>query len=353
MKTNSPSQSFVFAMTLLAIVMVAYILVIGKNLIIPFIVALLIWQLINTVANGIIKLPWIGEWIPHWICMIASVALLWALASGIVGIITDNIAAVINAAPRYQDKLMQLMNKLPLSSDFKHLSLSSGWIQQLDFKNLALNMYAVVTTLTGNTILIFLYIIFLFFEQKVLPSKLKEFFIHENYRHLVVNMVHYIVRDTQVYLGIKTLTSLLTASLSWLIMWWVGLDFAEFWALLIFFLNFIPSIGAIVATVFPAVLALVQFSGWPPFLVIALGVSGVQFCIGSFLEPRLMGYSLNLSPLVILISLGIWGSLWGVIGMFLSVPITVTMMIVFSHFQKTRGIAVLLSRDGTLKNREL
>lgn len=344
-------KSLVFTLTLLATIMVAYILVIGKNLIIPFIVALLIWQLINTVANGIKKAPWIGIYLPNWLCMLISFVVWGLLGWGIVGIISTNVTSVMEAAPRYQDKFSQLVSKLEATAHFKSLSLSQDWMQQLDFQNIFFNVSSVFTSLAGNAVIIFLYVLFLFIEQKVLPNKIRAFFLKESHRKITIKMTNYIIRDTQVYMGIKTLTSLLTAALSWLIMWWMGLDFSEFWALLIFFLNFIPSIGAIMATIFPAILALIQFADWPPFLAITLGLSTMQFIVGNFLEPRLMGYSLNLSPLVILIALGIWGSLWGIIGMFLSVPITVTMMIIFTHFEKTRGIAVLLSRDGTLKKR--
>jgi predicted PurR-regulated permease PerM len=76
------------------------------------------------------------------------------------------------------------------------------------------------------------------------------------------------------------------------------------------------------------------------------GIVVIQFIVGNFLEPRLLGKSLNLSPLVILFALALWGAIWGILGMFLSVPITVMMMIIFAHFDATRPIAILLSQDG-------
>jgi AI-2 transport protein TqsA len=332
--------------------MVATVLVVGKNLIIPFIVALLVWLFINTVANGIKRIPVLGEALPLGICILFSLIVWGLLGWGIVSIVSDNVTSVINALPRYQDKLLQLINKFEVFIHLDKLSLDHNWMQQLNLQSILLDISSVFTTLASNAVIIVLYVLFLFIEQKIFPGKIDAFFRNEHHRHVTMNILHYIVKDTQVYIGIKTVTSLLTASLSWVIMWKMGLDFSEFWALLIFFLNFIPSIGAIMATAFPAILALIQFPEWPPFLVIALGLSSVQFMVGNFLEPRLMGYSLNLSPLVIWIALGVWGSLWGVIGMFLSVPITVTMMIILSHFEKTRGIAILLSRDGHLKKRK-
>jgi len=171
----------------------------------------------------------------------------------------------------------------------------------------------------------------------------------KTHRELVNNILTHIVKDTQTYLGIKTLLSLLTASASWLIMKSMHLDFAAFWALLIFFLNFIPNIGAIIATAFPALLALIQFESWLPFAVVTSAIVSIQFVVGNILEPRFLSKSLNLSPLVILFALALWGTIWGVLGMFLSVPITVIMIITFAHFDKTRPIAVLLSKDGYIK----
>jgi predicted PurR-regulated permease PerM len=128
----------------------------------------------------------------------------------------------------------------------------------------------------------------------------------------------------------------------------VGVDFASFWAVLIFLLNFIPTIGSIIATAFPSLLALVQFETAGPFFITISILTAIQFSIGSLIEPKLMGNRLNLSPLVILLSLGLWGSIWGIPGMFLCVPITVIIMIICAYFPETRPIAVALSGNGEL-----
>ena len=126
----------------------------------------------------------------------------------------------------------------------------------------------------------------------------------------------------------------------------VGVDFALFWAFLIFLLNYIPTIGSIVATAFPALLTLVQFDGFTPFFIVLIGVLAIQVAIGSFLEPRLLGNTLNISPLVVILALALWGLLWGVVGMLLCVPITIILIIIFAQFPPTRPIAVFLSRNG-------
>ena len=129
----------------------------------------------------------------------------------------------------------------------------------------------------------------------------------------------------------------------------VDLDFAAFWALLVFILNYIPTIGSIVATILPGLLALVQFESWTPFVILVIGITVIQQALGSFLEPNLMGMTLNLSPLVVVISLILWGMLWGVVGMFLCVPITVILVIILANFPGTRWVSVLLSKEGKIE----
>jgi predicted PurR-regulated permease PerM len=104
----------------------------------------------------------------------------------------------------------------------------------------------------------------------------------------------------------------------------------------------------VVATIFPTLLTLIQFDTFTPFLIVGVGLTSAQFLIGNVIEPKLMASSLNLSPLVVLLSLALWGSLWGIPGMFLCVPITVILLIVLSHFDTTRPLAVTLSERGEL-----
>jgi len=155
--------------------------------------------------------------------------------------------------------------------------------------------------------------------------------------------------EIQSYLWMKTLMGLLVTGLSYMVMKAVGVDLAEFWALLIFALSYIPYIGSWLGVVFPTALALVQFETLTPFLITAGLLAIIQFTCGSILEPRIMGKGLNISPLIMLLSLSIWGALWGILGMFLAVPLTVVMMIVCSHFEATRPLAILLSADGTVR----
>jgi predicted PurR-regulated permease PerM len=155
--------------------------------------------------------------------------------------------------------------------------------------------------------------------------------------------------DTRRYIGVKTLIGLFTALVSYALMKFTGLNYAEFWALVIFILNFIPSLGPYFGAAIPALFALLQFSHWFPIVQVAAGIFIIQSVIANFVEPRLMGSSLNLSPLIILASLVFWGALWGIPGMFLAVPIMSIAMIFFSYFTQTRFLAIFLSAKGQIK----
>ncbi|MDP3267759.1 MAG: AI-2E family transporter [Legionella sp.] len=335
-----------FTAGLILVWIIGYILIVGRGLLVPLVMAILIWHLLNTINNGMQKIPGVNQYLPAWGSMVVSLFVVGIFVKILINIITDNVNDVIAASPRYQENLLVIFNNLDNRFHFKAFADFDGIIKSLNIQNMVVSIYGVFTSLTSSAVLISLYVIFLFVEQHYFTQKMDAIFTQEEHRKIVNNIISHITKDTQTYLGIKTLLSLITALSSWFFMKWVGLDFAEFWALLIFFLNFIPNIGAIVATAFPAALALIQFDSWWPFIAITSSVVSVQFIVGNFLEPRLLSKSLNLSPLVILFALALWGTIWGVLGMFLSVPITVMMMIIFAHFQSTRPIAVLLSQDG-------
>lgn len=348
-KIKDKSPIFNFTIGFFLVVLIGYLLIAGRSLLIPLVIAVFIWHLLNTIANSMEKIPFVGAKLPNWLRMLLALAIVALLMKILIDIITNNVNEVIAASSRYQENLTNIFNALDHRFHIKGLTNIDRFIKDLSVQSILVNIYAVFTTITGSAVLILLYLVFLFVEQHFFEQKLDALFPHRTHRQLVNNIFTHIVKDTQTYLGLKTMLSLFTAFGSWIVMKYVNLDFAEFWALLIFFLSFIPNIGAIIATAFPMLLALIQFQSWVPFLVITIGIVTIQFIIGNLVEPRFLGKSLNLSPLIILIALAFWGAIWGILGMFLSVPITVMMMIIFAHFEATRPIAILLSQDGHIK----
>jgi predicted PurR-regulated permease PerM len=155
--------------------------------------------------------------------------------------------------------------------------------------------------------------------------------------------IHDITGDFQRYIVVRTVIGLITGVLIALFSWIIGLDFALIWGLSNFLLNYIPTLGSIVAVIPPVLFGLVQFQSIPMALLVLLGVGGVQFIMGQYIDPLLQGKYLSLSPLVVLLSVTFWGWLWGIAGAFIGVPITIGIVISCYRFERTRWIATLLA----------
>ena len=163
------------------------------------------------------------------------------------------------------------------------------------------------------------------------------------------------IRDgVEQYLFVQTLTGLMVASLSWVAMVAVGLHDALFWAFLIFLAVYIPVAGGVFAGVAPPIFALVQFDGFGRAIILFIALQLIGMVIGNVVYPRMQGRSLNLDPVMILLSLAFWSAIWGLTGAFLSTPLTVMAMVILAQFDGSRWIAVILSADGDpqqLKNK--
>jgi AI-2 transport protein TqsA len=336
------------AMTMVIVFLTFYLLYLGQSLLLPLVIAGAVAYLINILTHAICKLQLGGLALPRPLALLVAIAVILASSSLLIELITVNIASVIKVAPEYQQNLERWIYKSYGLFGIEEAPNIQEILNEIDFRSYLQDFGGTVRSLISRTGIIILYLIFLLLEQRTFPAKLRGLITNPDRLEDVSVLIGKIRSDIRTYIGIKVLTSAATGLLSYLVLHLVGVDFASFWAVLIFFLNFVPTIGSIVATTFPSVLALVQFDTLGPFVVTASVLTGLQFTIGSLLEPRFMGNRLNLSPIVILLSLGLWGAIWGIPGMFLCVPITVVIVIIFSYFPETRPVAVLLSGTGEL-----
>ena len=351
------------ASVLLIIAAVFAILILGKSLLIPFVIAVLIWYIIVTLSHWIGELQPIRKYFPGWAKTAISTILIAIVLIFVGGLIAENAQEMVNALPRYQANLESLVSRTERSLNFdisKMLGIPDvkkgpnvagsvrSILEKLNFSAIISGLVSTLSGIAGNAFLIVIYVIFIFFEQAAFPRKIKALFPQDDRYTQFEEVVESIHEAIRAYFSVKLTVSLITAVSSYFLMALIGLDFAIFWAFLIFLLNFIPNIGSLIATVFPAVIALLQYDTFTPFLIILIGVGAIQLLVGNFIEPRMMGSSLNISSLVVILALTLWGSLWGIAGMILCVPITVIMMIIFAQFPATRPIAILLSEKGEL-----
>ncbi|MBC6440121.1 MAG: AI-2E family transporter [Rhodospirillales bacterium] len=331
-----------------------YLLIVGRALILPFVVALVFWYLIATLARIYGQLGTWGYRVPGWMGMTLAILTFVAVLAAFVDLTRSNINDVVGAAPLYQANLERVFRELIAFLGVNRLPSVEQLREQIDLGNIAGQLASGVAGFAGNVGIILVYVIFLLVEQKGFGAKIDALVGGDPARVARVRRIlDRINADVRTYIRVKTLMSAATGGISYLVMIAVGVDLAEFWAVLIFLLNFIPTIGSILGIVFPALLTLVQFADpWVPFIVVSSLLGATQIVTGNVVEPRMMGRSLSISPVVIVISLALWGSIWGVIGMFLSVPITVIAMIVMAQFEATRPVAILLSADGNVSHLE-
>ncbi len=359
-KVNANLVNFFLAIALSSLIV--YILIIGQGILVPLVIAILIAYFISAIAQsiGAIRIFRIRIFRP--IALLISFAIVFGVLYLVGNVIVENANRVAAEAPAYQKNLdIRLqevgaffgLEDVPTVSELlgQIFSISNSGFSDPNIASIFQSILGQVTGLAGNTLAIIVYTAFLIFERGTIAPKIAAMARDAYQREAIEKTLDTIGEHIRRYLAIKSLASSLVAVLSYFVMIAIGIDFALFWAVLTFLLNFIPYIGSIVAVAFPITLTLVQPGVNDPlatFIAALIALAGVQQLVGSFIEPRMMGRTLNLSPLVILLSLAVWWVIWGVIGMLISIPIMVIVVITFSQFEPTRPVAVLLSQRGQI-----
>ncbi len=323
-------------------------LVYAKPLLIPFILALIIWFLIKELKVGLKKVSYISKQLPNVVLTLLASFMIMVSLVLIVSMITSNIQMLSKNLKVYEGNIDTTIQSINNTFNIDAMEYVKGFTKEFNFGHIFQLILNSLSELFGNAFMILLYVVFLLLEESVFTHKIKAVYRDkETFRH-VSELLEKIDRSIASYLTLKTIVSLITGVLSYIALYFMKVDAPVFWAFLIFLLNYIPTIGSLIATVFPAVFALLQFGDIATSLYV-LGLVGlIQLIIGNIVEPKIMGRSLNISSLVVILSLSFWGAIWGVTGMILSVPITVVMIILFSEFPQTRFIAIMLSDKGDI-----
>lgn len=342
-------------------VLIGFIAYIGRGVIIPLVVAIFLCFLIYTLKENIRRAPYIGRFMPDWVGYMIAFILIGGGMVLFVEIIRSNVETLLETWPSYEQRLRGLAGDAIAyfrTVDFLPQDLLGGVEQiqksALDLIKPVLSQAAgSLRSLSSNFltfITVFLYLVFMLIERGRLLRKIELLGADDRQRRVINETISDIGVMVRQYITVKTLSNLVTATISYVIMLIIGVQFAGFWALLIFVLNYIPIFGAASAITLPVLLSLVQPDGGGVRMatIAAVSLIGAEQVMSNGIEPRIVGRSLNLSPLVILFSLGVWGSLWGFAGLLLSIPITVTVMIVLSQFHSTRGIAIMMSDNGKI-----
>ena len=340
---DTAKKIYIFLIVITAVIVCIY----AQSIIIPFILAILFWFLIRVIKKVLYRVKFVKT-MPKWtVTLFSSIMLLGFLVLAVT-MISKNIQVLSKTLPVYEANVTKIANSINERFDIDLVNLLGDFAKDMNFGSILSSIFSTLTGLFGNAFTVLLYLVFILLEEPIFPKKLEAMYPDKEQFDQVNTLVNKIDHSIGNYIALKTLTSLLTGFLSYFALLFIGIDAPLFWAFLIFVLNFIPTIGSLIATIFPAMFAILQFGEFSPgFLVLAI-VGAVQLIVGNLIEPRLMGNTLNISPLVVFLTLATWGVMWGITGMLLSVPITVILIIIMAEFPGTKPFAILLSQRGKL-----
>ena len=316
-----------------------------RHLLAPFALAVFFWLIIDAFARW---LDGLSTKLHYRLALTVAVLTIVAAIVGLVWVTVDTAADIAASSDQYTARLTSFALWI---GDMTGLDVSRSAMRELfDLGELVSGglggFAAALQGFVSDLFLIAVYVIFLFVAQKTFPKKLDDMIPEVGARKRTGDMFLRIRHSIETYLSVQTLISIIQTVLSFVIMVAFGLDNALFWALVIFIFNYIPIIGAIAAAGLPALFALVQFDSTGKVAALAALLMLVQTLIANTLQPKMMGDSMNLSALVVVVALVVWGALWGGVGAFLSAPLTVIIMVVLAQFPTTRWLAVILSQDG-------
>lgn len=333
-----------------------FVLWIGKSILIPFLVAIFLWYLINAIASYYRKvLPfkyvikfqhcfWVNFF--NMTSVLLSVLTLSSLIYLLVTQINPMFSELVKSLPEIQQRLTQLTFYISQQTGF---SIDTNIFPSIT--KIATSIGSSVANIATSIGMILIYIVFLFVEQSTFNKKLDKLFSTKQ----VSKKAHYIIesvdKNMKQYLFMKTFISAATGICAYIWLHSIGLEFAGVWAFVMFILNYIPTIGSFVSCALPILYAMITHNTIHVPLLTAIGLISLEIIFGNILDPKLMGKTLNLSTLAILVNLVFWGLIWGIAGMFFSVPILAAIFIITAQFDSTRWIAVLLSADGNIPDK--
>lgn len=322
---------------ILALVAIGFTLKVAKGVIMPLMIAWLLSYILAPVVRFLerCKLP-----TPLSVFIVLFLLLGVLFLGGLL--VYDRITAFAEAYPRYEQRFSEISTAVT-----DRISLPAHILDKANFGEkigaFLLRVSGSVMSFISNLAMVCIFLVFLMLSKPYFKDKIRNAFSPEDAERLG-RINESVSRQISGYLVIHMITSLATGLLVWAALALLGIDFAATWGLLAFFLDWIPNIGSVIASVLPVLVAIIQFypAYWPPIICFLLMLV-IQISIGNVASPKLTGDRLNMSPVVILLSLLFWGWLWGIVGALLSVPFTAAIMIACENIEPLRPISIMMS----------
>ena len=325
-----------FFLALLALVAVGFVLKVAQPVILPLVIAWLLTFVLGPVVKGMTRYR-----IPLPIAILFVIILLFGIGYMGVVFLQGRVFSIMAEFPKYEQRFGQLAEEMTALLHIKYNPLADfDWARTI--RDLLVKLSGSVFSILSNLVLIIIFLIFLLLGKPYAQFKIGRA-LSDTQADRITRIVSSISSEISRYLSVQVLISLVSGFLIWMVLSILRVDFALTWGALAFFMNFIPTIGSIIASIPPILLALVQYypNIWPAVMALIL-VTSIQMTIGNIIAPKVFGDRLNLSPVVILLSLLFWGWLWGIVGALLAVPIASAMKIVCENIDELRPISVMM-----------
>jgi len=316
------------SLVILALVMVGITLIYAQSVLIPFVLAVFIFILVSPVLDfQVLRLN-----IPRSIAAAVTLIILLVIMVAASLLVTQAAQIIISTVGGYTDNFARLIER--------GFAQVQEWGLDVNQTRTTQDLQKQIPKLVTNTV----GTVFGFFSSMFLVTVFLIFLVIGRNPHVVHKGIYAdIDRHIRKYLATKAVISIVTGTLVWIILSGFKLKLASVFGMLAFLLNFIPSIGSIIATLLPIPVAVAQFEN-PWFILAVVLMPGiVQMIIGNIIEPKIMGRGMHLHPITVLLALAFWGLLWGIVGMFLAVPMTAIIRIVLMQFDTLKPVANLLA----------
>ncbi|WP_053228082.1 AI-2E family transporter [Spirochaeta cellobiosiphila] len=341
---NSERLNTFFLSTMLLIAFMA-IAKLTQNVLQPLVIAVLLHFTLLPIVKFLTKLR-----IPRFIAILLMIGLILGLIYVLGIFFYSSLRSFVHEMPKYQDRFLaileDIMTRFQIPGD---LIDEFNWTSTLS--NILVGWSSNFMSFLKALGIVLIFLMFVSFEAPYFDLKVRRAF-HIKTSTRIFRMIHDINSQIGRYLIVKMSISLLTGFLIFLVVTWAGVDFAPIWGIIGFLFNFIPNIGSIFVVFLTSILAFVQFyPDWRVPLIVFIGTASIQMILGNLAEPKMQGDSLDLSPLLILVSLLFFGWLWGIVGMILSVPLMVIIKIISANIDALRPISVLMASGRVIREK--
>ncbi|QDL91655.1 AI-2E family transporter [Paroceanicella profunda] len=326
------------------------LLVIARPVLIPLVLALFVWLILNVTVRGSRRLLlWVGLE-SHAAARLLSVLVVGATLVLLGAMVGQNAYDIAQGLPQYEQRLDTILSSVLRLFRVSGSVAISDLLDRLELTPILLSLAGSMASVLSSLVIVVVYVLFIHQEAGAAEAKLTALISDPAERERVRRIVQRIIAEIDAFMAVNMLCGLFQAIPTWIVLKVMGVDAPVFWAVLIFVTSFIPTIGTLIGIVFPALMALVQFDTFTPFLVVLAVMLPVQLFASNYLEPRMMSTSLNLSGLVVLVGIFAGGALWGVVGALIVVPVLSVVMLIFAQIPSMRPVALLMSSDGRLED---